>query len=189
MILKRNIILLSACIIYVIINYSLSSMIFEKKIKSIGELELEHKDVNEKYITAQILSRSLEKVYTIFENNLSTSDKDEKNKEASMVFLKELTDIMERLNINLDQIIPGKKEKKGKIIKIPYQLQFKCDYEKLGEFVTELEKNDRIILIDQIILKNDIEKTRGNNSNQKEILDQDIELKIYTVTLNKSKTL
>ena len=97
---------------------------------------------------------------------------DEKNKEACMVFLKELTDILESLNIKLDQIVPGKKEKKGKIIKIPYQLQFKCDYEKLGDFVTELEKNNRIILIDQLIIKNDIEKTRGKGSNQKEILDQ-----------------
>ena len=119
--------------------------------------------------------------------NVNSNQKDEKNKEASMVFLKELTDILERLNIQLEQIIPGKKEKKGNIIKIPYQVQFKCDYEKLGDFVTELEKNNRIILIDQLIIKNDIEKTRGKNNNQKEILDQNIEMKIYTVTLNKTK--
>ena len=189
MILKRNIALLSICLIYLVLNFSLTSVLFENKIDEISRLESEHKDVNEKYITAQILSQSLEKVYTIFENNLSTGKKDEKNKEASMVFLKELTDIMERLNINLDQIIPGRKEKKGKILKIPYQLQFKCDYEKLGEFVTELEKNNRIILIEQINLKNDIEKTRGKQNNQKDILEQDIEMKLYTVTLNKSKTL
>ena len=166
---------------------SLSSYLFDNKIKKIAELEIVHKDVNEKYITAQILSQSLEKVYTIFENNLSSNKNDEKNKEASMVFLKNLTDILERLNIDLEQIIPGKKEKKGNILKIPYQLQFKCDYEKLGDFVTEIEKNNRIILIDQIIIKNDIEKTRRNENNQKEILDQHIEMKIYTVTLNKSK--
>ncbi len=187
MIFKRNIILFSICIVYIIINISLSSVLFDKKTMQIKSLEIKHKDVNEKYITAQILSQSLEKVYTIFENNLSGSKKDEKNKEASMVFLKELTDILESLNIKLDQIVPGKKETKGKIIKIPYQLQFSCDYEKLGEFVTELEKNNRIILIDQLILKNDIEKTRSNNN--KDVLEQDIEMKIYTVTLNKSKIL
>jgi len=187
MIFKRSIILFSICIIYIIINLSLSSMLFDEKINQIKNLEVQHKDVNEKYITAQILSQSLEKVYTIFENNLSGNKKDEKNKEASMVFLKELTDILESLNIKLDQIVPGKKEKKGKTIKIPYQLQFRCDYEKLGEFVTALEKNDRIILIDQLILKNDIEKTRSNNN--KDVLEQDIEMKIYTVTLNKSKIL
>tara|TARA_B110000014_G_scaffold196975_1_gene146058 strand:+ start:305 stop:868 length:564 start_codon:yes stop_codon:yes gene_type:complete len=187
MIFKRNILLLCSCFIYIILNISLSSILFDEKVKEIESLELEHKDVNEKYITAQILSQSLEKVYTIFENNLSLGKKDEKNKEASMVFLKELTDILETLNIKLDQIVPGKKEKKGKVIKIPYQLQFKCDYEKLGEFITEIEKNNRIILIDQLILKNDIDKTRSNKNEN--VLEQDIEMKIYTVTLNKSKAL
>ena len=187
MIFKRNILLLCSCFIYIILNISLSSILFDEKVKKIESLELEHKDVNEKYITAQILSQSLEKVYTIFENNLSLGKKDEKNKEASMVFLKELTDILETLNIKLDQIVPGKKEKKGKVIKIPYQLQFKCDYEKLGEFITEIEKNNRIILIDQLILKNDIDKTRSNKNEN--VLEQDIEMKIYTVTLNKSKAL
>ena len=187
MIFKRNILLLAICILYLIVNVSLSNILFNSKVKKIEDLEIMHKDVNEKYITAQILSQSLEKVYTIFENNLSAGKKDEKNKEASMVFLKELTDILESLNIKLDQIVPGKKEKKGKIIKIPYQLQFKCDYEKLGEFVTEIEKNNRIILIDQLILKNDIEKTRSNDN--KDVLEQDVEMKIYTVTLNKSKVL
>ena len=186
MIFKGNIILFSIFIMYIIINMFLSGL-FNTKLDEIKNLETKHKDVNEKYITAQILSQSLEKVYTIFENNLSGNKKDEKNKEASMVFLKELTDILESLNIKLDQIVPGKKEKKGKTIKIPYQLQFRCDYEKLGEFVTALEKNDRIILIDQLILKNDIEKTRSNNN--KDVLEQDIEMKIYTVTLNKSKIL
>ena len=189
MILKRNIILITICLLYIIVNMTLSSYLFNNKTKEIQKLEIQHKDVNEKFITAQILSQSLEKVYTIFENNLSNNKKDEKNKEASMVFLKELTDILERLNIELEQIVPGKKEKKGSIIKIPYQLQFKCDYEKLGDFVTEPEKNNRIILIDQLIIKNDIEKTRGKGSNQKEILDQNIEMKVYTVTLNKTKVL
>ena len=31
-----------------------------------------------------------------------------------MIFLKELTDILEKLDISLDQIIPGKKNKEGK---------------------------------------------------------------------------
>ena len=189
MILKRNIILFSICLVYIILNLSLSSVLFSNKIDIINELEIKHKNVNEKYITAQILSKKLDKVYTIFENNLAFKKNDEKTKEASMIFLKDLTDILEKLNIDLEQIIPGKKEKKGKETKIPYLLQFKCDYEKLGEFVTELESNNRLIAIDQLIINNNIEKTRTNNNNQKDILEQDIEMKIYTITLNKSKNL
>ena len=49
-------------------------------IKEIKELEAKQKSVNETYITAQILSRSLDKVYTIFENNLALNKNSEINK-------------------------------------------------------------------------------------------------------------
>ena len=188
MIFKRNIILFSIFILYLIINMFLSGL-FDSKMDRIGDLEAKHKDVNEKYITAQILSQKLDKVYAIFESNLSFSKNDEKNKEASMKFLKELTDIVEKLEMKIDQIIPGKKEKKGKTIRIPYKIQFRSDYEKLGEFITKLENNDRIIEIDELIIRNNLEKTRVNNMDGGDILNQEIEMKIYTVTLNKSKIL
>ena len=188
MITKRNIILFLICLVYVLINMLISSIFFDKKITQIENLENNHKNVNEKYITAQILSNSLDKVYTIFENNLSFSKKDEKNQEASMEFLKELTDIAENLEMKMDQIIPGKKETKGNIIKIPYKIQFRVDYEKLGEFVTKLENNDRIIEISEFIIRNDLERTKANN-NEGEFLKQSIEMKIYTITLNKTKIL
>ena len=189
MVFKRNIILFAIAAFYILVNMLLSSILFDNKISKIRDLETKHKNVNEKYITAQILSKSLDKVYTIFESNLSSSKKDKKNEEASMEFLKELTDITENLEINLDQIVPGRKEKKGKTIRIPYKIQFRCDYEKLGEFITKLENNNRIIEIDELIIKNNIEKTKVNNSNQDDILNQSIEMEIFTVTLNKAKIL
>ena len=72
MILKRNIILFAICALYMLINMSLASLFFDTKINKIQELETKHISVNESYITAQILSSSLDKVYTIFEKNLAT---------------------------------------------------------------------------------------------------------------------
>ena len=141
---------------------------------------------NEKFITAQILSKSLENVYTIFETNLAMSKNDIKNKEASMEFLKYLTDIMEKYNIKLNQIIPGKKTSKGSLTNIPYDIHIVCDYEKLGEFINEIESSDRIILINELTIKNNIEKIKSNKKDQN-ISDQEIELEIQTVTINKSK--
>jgi len=187
MVFKRNIILFSVFFLYAITNMFIVSMIFNNKIEQIKTLEAKHKDMNEKYITAQILSQSLDKVYAIFQSNLSFSKNDEKNKEASMIFLKELTDITESLEMKMDQIIPGKKEKKGNTVRIPYKIQFRSDYEKLGEFITKLENNSRIIEIDELIIRNNLEKTRINNIDGEDLLDQDIVMKIYTVTLNKSK--
>ena len=188
MILKRSLILGIACILYFIISISLSNLLIENKKDEIYNLEAKHKNVNEKYITAQILSKSLDNVYNIFENNLATSKNDDKNKEASMEFLKYLTDIMEKYNIKLNQIIPGKKIKKGSLTNIPYDIHIVCDYEKLGEFINELESSNRIILIKELIIKNNIEKIKSNK-NEQDISDQEIEMEIQTVTINKSKEL
>ena len=51
------------------------------------------------------------------------------------------------------KIIPGKKIKKGALVKVPYVLQLECDFEKLGRLVVALENNDRIIFIDDILPK------------------------------------
>ena len=188
MILKRSLVLGIACVFYFIICISLSNLLIENKKDEIYNLEAKHKNVNEKYITAQILSQSLDNVYNVFENNLATSKNDYKNKEASMEFLKYLTDVMEKYSIKLNQIIPGKKSKKGSLINIPYDIHIVCDYEKLGEFISELESSNRIILIKELIIKNNIEKIKSNKSNQS-ISDQEIKLEIQTVTINKSKEL
>ena len=188
MILKRSLILGAACILYFIISISLSNLLIENKKDEIYNLEAKHKNVNEKYITAQILSQSLDNVYSVFENNLATSKNDAKNKEASMEFLKYLKDIMEKYNIKLNQIIPGKKIKKGSLTNIPYDIHIVCDYEKLGEFINELESSNRIILIKELTIKNNIEKIKSNKTDQ-DISDQEIEMEIQTVTINKSKEL
>ena len=185
MILKRSIILIALSITYYILGSLLSSFIIESKEIKISELEQKQKTVNEQFITAQILSQELDNVYNVFEENLATSAKDEKNKEASMEFLKYLTDIMEKYSIKLNQIIPDKKIKKGLLTKIPYSISFSCDYEKFGQFINQLESADRIILVKEIVMKNNID----NIKNSDESGDMEIEMEIETITINKSKTI
>ena len=189
MITKRNIILFVSILIFVGINFFGTDILINTKIKTIESLEDEHKEENERYITAQILSKKLENVYRIFKNNLALNKKDKINEEASMVFLKELTDIVEKYEINLVQIIPGKKNTKGIYTKIPYVIELECDYEKFGNFIVELEKNKRLIMIDNIYLKNEIEKIKIDNKEDTSYLDQKIEMHIHTISLNKSKKL
>ena len=189
MITKRNIILFVSTLIFAGINFFGTSILIDSKITTIKTLENKHKEENEKYITAQILSQKLDNVYRIFENNLAFNKKDKLNEEASMIFLKELTDIIERHEIDLVQIIPGKKIKKGVYIKIPYTIELECDYEKFGNFIVELEKNKRLIMIDDIYLKNEIEKIKIDNQDDTSYLNQKIEMRIHTVSLNKAKQL
>ena len=100
-----------------------------------------------------------------------------------MEFLKYLTDVMEKYSIKLNQIIPDKRIKKGLLTKIPYTISFSCDYEKFGQFINQLESADRIILIKEIIMKNNID----NLKNSDEGTDIEIEMEIETITINKAK--
>ena len=185
--LNRNVILLIVTLLFISLNYILVSFFFISKIDLIEELEEEQKIVNEKFITAQILSEELDNVYSVFEQNLASNKNDPKNKESNMLFLKDLTDILEKLKIKLIQIEPGGKKKKGLLTLIPYTMELKCNYEEIGKLVTELEASNRLITVDEIIIKNGIEKIKKNSNNQDAINDVKTILSINTVTLNKPK--
>ena len=111
--INRNIILVILSILFIITNSLLYSYIYDYKYDLIIDLEDEQKIVNEKFITAQILSEKLNNVYNVFEQNLASDNNDPKNKEANMMFLKDLTDVLEKLDIKLLQIEPGGKKKIG----------------------------------------------------------------------------
>tara|TARA_B100001989_G_scaffold251735_1_gene231674 strand:+ start:2550 stop:3179 length:630 start_codon:yes stop_codon:yes gene_type:complete len=184
---NRNVILFIVTLLFISLNYILVSFFFTSKIDLIEELEEEQKIVNEKFITAQILSEELDNVYSVFEQNLASNKNDPKNKESNMLFLKDLTDILEKLEIKLIQIEPGGKKKKGLLTLIPYTMELKCNYEEIGKLVTELEASNRLITVDEIIIKNGIEKIKKNSNNQDAINDVKTILSINTVTLNKPK--
>ena len=186
MINNRSIILLAVTLIFIMINMFGTSMLIDTKVDEIRQLEREHKSTNEKYITAQILSQKLSHVYNVFENNLSFKKSDKINEEASIDFMKEITDMMHKHGITLKQLIPGRKSKKGVYTNVPYTIEIVCDYEKLGSFIVELEKNNRIIEIDNIYLKNDYESTKLDNQDDYTFLNQTIEIKLHTVSINKA---
>ena len=87
--MKRNLTLLSLIIAFNLLFWLGRLTVFAKP-DEIYDLEFDQKKINEKYITAQILSQELDEVYNIFENNLAFGKKDKLNEEASMIFLKEI---------------------------------------------------------------------------------------------------
>jgi len=117
--MKRNIILFALIIIFTISYWLTTTIIYESKPDAITDLEYEQKQVNEKYITAQILSQSLNRVYDLFDKNMASNSSDQKNEVASMPFLNSLTDIMDKLELKVLEIKPDKKEKKREIYSNP----------------------------------------------------------------------
>ena len=106
--IDRNIMLLIATITFLIANSLFYSYLYYGKTDLIADLEEEQKIANEKFITAQILSEKLDNVYNVFEKNLASESNDPRNKEANMLFLKDLTDILEKLEIKLQLLFRPK---------------------------------------------------------------------------------
>ena len=185
--LNRNSILVLFSILFIFLNSLLYSYLYNKKYDLILDLQQEQKIANEKFITAQILSEKLNSVYQLFESNLATDNNDKKNKEANMTFLKDLTDVLEKLDIKLLQIEPGSKNRKGSTTYIPYSMQIKCDYEQFGKFIVELEGNNRMISVEEIQIRNGVEKIRGTIDDVSQVSDIITNLSINTITLNKVK--
>ena len=184
--MKRNIILFSITTIFVLSLSLLRTFVFANKPDHVMDLEDLQKSANERYITAQILSQSLDNVYNLFEVNLATKKNDAKNDEASVEFINKLTDILHKLNINVIEIKPMSKQKSGKYTFIPYELTISCDYEKFGKLVSELERDERLININKFDYNNSPENVR-RRSDLKELPDAIITMQISTVTLNKSR--
>ena len=190
MITQRNIILFASTIVFILINIFGTSLLIESKISKIKKLENDHRIANEKYITAQILSQRLKHVYNIFENNLAEKGKNDILNQASNVdFTNELSSLLLKHDITERQFQPGKKTTKGVYTKVTYTIEVECDYEKFGNFIVDLEKNNRIIEIENIYLKNDPEKIKLNENDDMSFLNTIITMKIHTVSLNKAKNL
>ena len=182
--MKRNYILIAILSFFTILFWIEINFIFGTKPDTILDLEGEQKNVNEKLISTRIIAGGLDRVYTLFEKSLAINRNDVINEEASIDFLDELTDIVTKNEIKLIHIKPKSKVKRGNYTYIPYELEIKCSYDKFSKFVSELEKNERLINIDGFRYFNKMDKI-SSKKDLFSILENKIEMKISTITLNK----
>ena len=94
---KRNIILFGALIVLTISYWISVAFFIGNKPLEIKLLEQEETELNENLISAQILASKLDRVYTLFQENLALSQQDSLAEDASLPFLNSLTDILEEL--------------------------------------------------------------------------------------------
>lgn len=183
---KRNIILFS-CLIVLSLSYWLSaSFLIGEKPFEIRVLEEEQQELNENLISAQILASQLDRVFTLFQENLALSKADSLADDANLPFLNNLTDMLEGLDIKLLGIKPKPRIDKITYFKAPYIITLECSYDQFGKFLTEIERSPRLITIDEFEVKNGIERIKANTDEEK-LLYQEFVVNISTITLVKSK--
>ena len=183
---KRNIALLG-CLIVLSLSYWLSaSLLIGEKPLEIRVLEEEQQELNENLISAQILASQLDRVFTLFQENLALSKADSLADDASLPFLNNLTDMLEDLDIKLLGIKPKPRIDKITYFKAPYIITLECSYDQFGKFLTEIERSPRLITIDEFEVKNGIERIKANTDEER-LLFQEFVVNLSTITLVKSK--
>ena len=129
---KRNIILLGCLLVLTISYWGSSSLLIGDKPFEIKVLEQEQQELNENLISAQILASQLDRVFTLFQENLALSKADSLADDASLPFLNNLTDMLEDLDIKLLGIKPKPRIDKITYFKAPYIITLECSYEQFG---------------------------------------------------------
>ena len=163
------------------------SVLVSDKPVQIRLLEDEQTELNENLISAQILASQLDRVFTLFQENLALSQMDSLAEDASMPFLNSLTDMMDDLNIELLNIKPKQRIKKGGYFKSPYIVTIRCTFDEFGKFLSEIERSARLITIDEYEVKNGIERIKANAS-EEDLMYQEFLINLSTITLVKSKS-
>ena len=184
---KRNTILFGALLILSLSYWISSSFMIGDKPFQITLLEDEETELNENLISAQILASQLDRVFTLFQENLALSKMDSLADDANLPFLNNLTDILDDLDITLMGIKPKPREDKRAYLKAPYLITLECTFEQFGKFLSEIERSPRLITVDEFEVKNGIERIKANTEEDK-LIDQEFVVALSTITLVKSKS-
>ena len=184
---KRNIILFGSMVLLTLSYWVSASLLIGEKPFEIRVLEEEQQELNENLISAQILASQLDRVFTLFQENLALSKADSLADDASLPFLNNLTDMLEELDIKLLGIKPKPRIDKMTYFKAPYIITLECSYDQFGKFLSEIERSPRLITIDEFEVKNGIERIKAN-TNEDKLIYQEFVVNLSTITLVKSKS-
>jgi len=184
---KRNIILFGALIFLTISYWVSASVLIGEKPFEIRVLEEEQQELNENLISAQILASQLDRVFTLFQENLALSKSDSLADDANLPFLNNLTDMLDGLEIKLLGIKPKPRVDKVTYFKAPYIITLECTFDQFGKFLSEVERSPRLISVDEFEVKNGIERIKANTEEDK-LMEQEFVVNLSTITLVKSKS-
>jgi len=164
-----------------------ASVLIGEKPFEIRVLEEQQQELNENLISAQILASQLDRVFTLFQENLALSKSDSLADDASLPFLNNLTDMLDELEIKLLGIKPKPRVDKITYFKAPYLITLECTFDQFGKFLSEVERSPRLITVDEFEVKNGIERIKANTEEEK-LMEQEFVVNLSTITLVKSKS-
>lgn len=186
--MKRNITGYVLLLIFAGTLFHLFSNLVVTKPVEIRELDAEIKFQQEKLISAQILASELNRVSSLITRNLADTKSDERTQEASLDFLGSLIERLDKLGVEITAMkaLPHERNIRG-YIRTPYFVGFQGSYEQFGRFVSSLEQDTRLVVLEYFKVDNNL--TRLNFAKTfDDLKTHDFEIKMSTLTLVKSES-
>jgi hypothetical protein len=115
------------------------------------------KELQERLISAQITSRSLDQVQGLIQKNLAYSSTDSLAQGGSLNFLTDLHRVLDNLRITMVTLQPKPVRQAGRFIETPYDLEIICDYRQFADLAEKMEKSPRLISIASFQMDNNLE--------------------------------
>ena len=180
--MKRNIILLSFFIIFISGSIIFKNQI-ESKITGLTDLQKDQTKLTEKINNQNLFKENLKRVLRLFTTNLVENEAKAKKLDIELEFEKNLSGKLTALGIYVDTIKPrSMSDNRGGNVYKQYDLILKnCTFKQFADLINLLEKDERIIIIDDFRFSSSIEKIARNQN----IMEHNVTLTISTVSLIK----
>jgi hypothetical protein len=200
--MKKNLIIGVALLVYLVGFWLYYKNVIIKQPGIVVELQTQLAEKKRQLLSAQIISKNLQNVNELIQNNLVSTPDDSLAKPASMTFLKYLTGLMDKYDIILVAMKPldvynvgqnqnsNQQDKNSKldglVIEIPYSMTIMANYIQLGMFLQELEKSPRLIKVTRFSLDNPLDYSYFEDEVSGKPDQRKINLDIHTMTIVKA---
>lgn len=162
--MKKNLLIILVLLVYLAGFYYYYQQIIAPQPHKLAELSDKLAEKRRQLLSAQIISKNLENVNILIDNNLVDNISDSLAQAASIPFLNYLTRQMDDLGIVLISMRPSTISRwdeydKGnpldqEYIEIPYNMQILASYKQLGKFLEALERSPRLIKVARVQILN-----------------------------------
>ena len=196
--MKRNFILLACNLLTIIILLVLYSLFINTDKGGLNSIDKSNRKINknfEKYFETKVqVDNKHNTTKTMLDKNIDDGKKDGKSKNSNYFnqnVFKHVDKILTDLQIQSES---PRLPQDGELIQmdgfdyIEFEIDLvDCSFEKFGQFVNRLEKNDKIFVIDRFEFENSVERgVQKALQNDGVFPGKNISMKIWAINLNKS---
>ncbi len=147
---ERYLIVLLGIILLSFVFFYSGSLMMNSKMKEISKYDKKIAKAIEQLNSAQVLNKELSGVAQVIRNSITDAETEKFSATEINQFANQLAAFADSLKIPVESLSPKESYSPGKVMDHQFTLVLTCTYVQLGQFITKLERTDKIIRIDAI---------------------------------------